>query len=143
MAHRMKDDLEEQVARLLEEAERPMRVEEILPHLGPLMPSPNDVADVLQHLAAEKKVEREGSFFHKATPVPLEKLFPGPAARADAAILVAILRETSEGLSLVQLLTQAARRGVPRERALDALTVLRTAGEAFSAGGDKLRIAKP
>lgn len=143
----IKEDLERQVARLLEEAERPMRVEEILPHLDPVMPTPNDVAEVLQELTDEKRIEREGSYFHRSTPLPLERLFGTPEQRADAQVLVDVIRELSareeRGAGLRRVLRLAQERGVPRDRALDVLAVLRNAGEAYSAGGDRLRLAKP
>lgn len=147
MSDRMKEDLERQVARLLEEAERPMRVEEIVPHLDPVMPSPNDVADVLQDLAARHEVEREGSFFAKHTPVPIERLFHTEARRDAGRKIVEIVRElderSGEGAPTPAVVRLAKERGLDTDAALDALTILRNAGEVFSVGGDRVRLAKP
>ena len=142
----MREELEKQVARLLEEAERPMRVEEILPHLDPVMPTPNDVADVLQDLASKQEVEREGSFFARPTPVPIEHLFQSPAQRKVAESLVEIIREldsaSGEGASTPALVKAATRKGHASEIVLDVLTVLRNAGEVYSVGRDRVRLAK-
>lgn len=142
----MREELERQVARLLEEAERPMRVEEILPHLDPVMPTPNDVADVLQELASKEEVEREGSFFAKPTPVPIEHLFRSPTQRKVAESLVEIIRdldETSgEGASTPALVRLAKKKGLAADAVLDVLTVLRNAGEVYSVGRDRVRLAK-
>ena len=138
----MREELERQVARLLEEAERPMRVEEILPHLGPVMPTPNDVADVLQELTQKHEVEREGSFFARPTPVPIDHLFRSPPQREVAQALVEILRGADEGLTLRALLDAARERGVSKARALDVLAVLRNAGEVYSGGRDTLLLSK-
>lgn len=146
MSERMREELERQVARLLEEAERPMRVEEILPHLHPIMPSPNDIADVLQGLAHEKRVEREGSYFARATPVPVDALFVSPASRDAARVILDVIRELDErsgdGARFPVVVKAAQKRGVPPDRTLDIVTVLRNAGEAYSVGGDRLRLAK-
>jgi hypothetical protein len=146
MSERMREELERQVARLLEEAERPMRVEEILPHLDPIMPSPNDIADVLHDLAGEKRVEREGSFYGKATPVPIDHLFVSKANRAAAVVVVDVIREldaaSGSGARYPVVVRAAQKRGVPAERVLDVVTVLKNAGEAYSVGGDRLRLAK-
>lgn len=142
----MREELERQVARLLEEAERPMRVEEILPHLDPIMPSPNDIADVLQGFAAEKKAHRDGSFFGKATPVPIDHLFSSRANRAAAEAIVGIIREldgaAGDGARFPHVVRVAQTRGIPADRVLDVVTVLKNAGEAYSVGGDRLRLAK-
>lgn len=142
----MREELERQVARLLEEAERPMRVEEILPYLDPIMPSPNDIADVLQELAQEKHVEREGSYFAKATPVPVESLFASRTSRNAANVVIEVIRELDErsgnGARFPVVVKAAQKRGVPPDRTLDVVTVLRNAGEAYSVGGDRLRLAK-
>jgi hypothetical protein len=148
MSDGMRDELERQVERLLEEAERPMRVEEILPHLDPVMPTPNDVAHILETLASEKRVDREGSFFGKATPVPVESLFKGEAEREAARAVVEIIRELDagsegEGARFPYVMLAAKRRGIPSGRVLDVVTILRNAGEAYSVGGDRLRLAKP
>lgn len=146
MPERMREELERQVARLLEEAERPMRVEEILPHLDPIMPSPNDIADVLQELANEKRVEREGSYFAKQTPVPVDTLFPSRASRDAAHVIIDVIRELDErsgmGARFPVVVKAAQKRGIPPDRTLDVVTILRNAGEAYSVGGDRLRLAK-
>lgn len=143
----MREELERQVARLLEEAERPMRVEEIVPHLDPVMPSPNDVAEVLQEMASHHEVEREGSFFAKSTPVPVDQLFTTAWQREVAERLVGIIRAmdaaSGEGASTAAILREAKREGLPPDRVLDVLTVLRTSGEVYSVGGDRMRLAKP
>lgn len=142
----MKEDLEQQVARLLEEAEKPMRVEEILPHLHAVMPTPNDIADVLQELTKDHRVEREGSYYHKATPVPIDHLFTTPLLREAASVIVEIIRElderSGEGARFPAVLKNAEKRGVPTDRALDVVAMLRNAGEAYSVGGDRIRLAK-
>jgi hypothetical protein len=146
MPERMREELERQVERLLEEAERPMRVEEILPHLHPIMPSPNDIADVLQQLADGKKLEREGSFFGKATPIPVDDLFTSSASRQAAQAIIQIIRELDEktgaGARFPVVVKTAQKRGIPPDRTLDVVTILRNAGEAYSVGGDRLRLAK-
>lgn len=146
MPERMREELERQVARLLEEAERPMRVEEILPHLDPIMPSPNDIADVLHGLAEDKRAEREGSFFGRATPVPIDHLFRSKTNRAVAEAVVTIIRQldeaSGEGAAFPRVVRAAEKRGIPRDRVLDVVTVLKNAGEAYSVGGDRLRLAK-
>lgn len=147
MPHRMREELERQVARLLEEAERPMRVEEIVPHLDPVMPSPNDVAEVLQEMATHHEVEREGSFFAKPTPVPIDHLFRLPEQRANAHAIVELIRDldgaSGEGARTPAVVKAAAGKGVSAEAALHALTILRNAGEVYSVGGDRVRLAKP
>lgn len=146
MPDKMREELERQVARLLEEAERPMRVEEILPHLDPIMPSPNDIAEVLHDLAEEKRLDRDGSFFGKATPVPIEQLFSSQANRQAAGVVVELIREmdarSGEGARFPVLLKSAQKRGIPADRVFDVVTVLKNAGEAYSVGGDRLRLAK-
>lgn len=143
----IREQLERQVARLLEEAERPMRVEEILPHLDPVMPTPNDVAAVLHDLASKREVERDGSFFTKPTPIPLGRLFGSDAQREVAARLIGIIREMDaaggEGAGTAAILRKAKREGIPADRALDVLTILRNSGEVYSVGGDRMRLAKP
>lgn len=141
----IRETLEQQVARLLEEAERPMTVEEILPHLDPVFPTTNDVADVLHKLAAEHEVEREGSLFAKATPVPLDVIFPGvPAAtRAAAEVIVEILRKGgAEGVAYPVVVRTARKAGIAPDRVLDIVTRLKKHGEAFTLAGDRLRLAK-
>lgn len=144
----MRSELEAQIVRLLEEAERPMRVEEILPHLHPVMPTPNDVADVLGDLMQRGEAERDGSFFSRLTPVPVDHLFgrSAPVHRDAAEIVVALIREldsaTGEGAPYPALFQAAARKGVPRERVIDIVTRLKHAGEAFSPRSDALRLAK-
>lgn len=138
----MRRDLEHQLVRLLEEAERPMRVEEMLPHLDPVLPTPNDLADVLAGI----RVEREGSFYRRSTPVPTAQLFPG-AAREEADVVVEILRglakTAGEGVTYPSLMRAAQRRGLPRDRVLDIVARLKQAGEAYTLGDDRLRLAKP
>ncbi|HUR68276.1 MAG TPA: hypothetical protein VM370_03450 [Candidatus Thermoplasmatota archaeon] len=147
MLDHIREDLERQVARLLEEAEKPMRVEEILPHLDAVMPDPNDVADVLQDLTAKKAVEREGSFYHRSTPVPIEHLFPLTAHREAAHVIVEIIRDldarNGDGARFPVVMKIAEKRGIPADRVLDVVAVLRNAGEAYSVGGDRIRLAKP
>ena len=142
----VREELERQVARLLEEAERPMRVEEILPHLDPIMPTPNDIADVLAALASEQQVEREGSYFRKPTPVPVERLFLTPIMRDAAMRIVDIIREldekSGEGARFPAVVKVAQERGIPPDRTLDVVAILRNAGEAYSVGSDRLRLAK-
>ncbi|HET6405401.1 MAG TPA: hypothetical protein VFH78_12205 [Candidatus Thermoplasmatota archaeon] len=146
MLDAMKEQLERQVARLLEEAERPMRVEEILPHLDPVMPTPNDVADVLQGLAQKQEVDREGSYFGKATPVPIDHLFTSERQRNAAREVVDIIRgideRSGEGARVPAVVKAALARGLEADRVLDAVTVLRNAGEVYSVGGDRIRVAK-
>lgn len=147
MTERMRDELERQVARLLEEAERPMRVEEILPHLDPVMPSPNDVAEVLHDLAEKEDVQREGSFFHKQTPIPLDSLFHVAAQKKAAEVVIAIIRELDtandeDGASFPEVVKVATERGISAGLVLDVVAVLRNAGEVYSVGGDRVRVAK-
>lgn len=147
MSDGMKDELERQVARLLEEAEKPMRVEEIIPHLDPIRPSPNDVAEVLTDLAQKRDVTRDGSFFRKPTPVPVDALFHVPAHKKAADVVLAIIRELDEandedGARFPEVLKVATDRGVPSDLVLDVVTVLRNAGEIYSVSGDKIRLAK-
>ena len=123
-----------------------MRVEEILPHLDPIMPSPNDIADVLQELSTEEKVARDGSYFAKATPVPVDALFQSKTTREAAHVVVEIIRaldeRTGDGARFPVVVKAAQKRGVPPDRVLDVVTVLKNAGEAYSVGGDRLRLAK-
>ena len=143
----MHHELERQITRLLEEAERPMRAEEILPHLDPVMPTVNDVADALNHMAYDGHVARDGSFYSKPTPVPVETLFTTDALRDAARTIVEIIREldadaNGEGARLPQVIGAAKEHGIPQPRALDVVAVLRNAGEAYSVGGDRLRLVK-
>ena len=145
----IREQLEQQVARLLEEAEKPMRAEEILPHLDPLLPTPNDIADVLQKLAADKSVKREGSFYAKPAAVPVEHVFQGapPGAIDEARAVVETLRALDEesggeGASFAAIVRAAGKRGVPRDRVLDIVTRLKQTGEVFSFRKDRLRLAK-
>lgn len=147
MTDGMREELERQVARLLKEAEKPMRVEEILPHLDPILPSPNDVAEVLSELAHQPDVTRSGSMFKKRTPVPLDRLFHASAQRRAADVILAIIRELDEkhggdGARFPEVLQVATHRGIPSDVVLDVVTVLRNAGEAYSVGGDRIRLAK-
>lgn len=143
----MERDLEEQIARLFDEAEKPMRAEEILPHLHPVMPSANDIADVLGRLADKGRLRRDGSYFARERPPPLEMLFSNvsPAQREAAETIVDIIRtldeRSGEGASLRAVVSAAQKRGIPRDRVLDVLTMLRESGEAYSVGGDRLRLA--
>lgn len=141
----VREQLERQVARLLEEAERPMRVEEILPHLDPVVPTPNDVADVLLKLTEAHAVEREGSFYGRPTPVPVEALFAEspPATKHAADVVVQILREGGvEGVPYADVVRSAGRHGLAPDRVLDIVTRLKQTGEAFVVFGDRLRLAK-
>lgn len=147
MSEGMHHELERQIERLLEEAEQPMRAEEVLPHLDPVMPSLNDIADALHQLAYNGRVARDGSFFHKATPVPVDSLFTTDSLRDAARTIVEIIREldvdaNGEGVTLPQVLGAAKEHGIPQPRALDVVAVLRNAGEAYSVGGDRLRLVK-
>lgn len=142
-------ELEQQLGRLLEEAERPMTVEEMIPHLTPIMPGPNDVADVLEGMRAKRRdpVEREGSYYRKPTPVPVPALFAGAsAATKDAAELVVdILRDLDkegEGAPLKALVRAAGKQGVPQDRTLDIVARLKLAGEVYQAVGDRLHLTK-
>lgn len=141
----MRKQLEDQVARVLEEAERPMTAEEILPHLDPVSPTPNDVADVLAGLSDRRAVERDGSYFRRATPIPLASLFPEPM-RDDAAKVIALMRtldaKTGEGARYAVLVKLAQDRGLSADRVLDIVTRLKHRGEAYSVGGDRLRLSK-
>lgn len=143
----MRDDVEEQVRRLLEEAERPMTVEEILPHLSPVMPTPNDVAAVLDDLQRAGRAEREGSYYAMPTPVPVEALFDTPALREAARVVVELIREldarTGEGAPYAALVRAAKARGVPPDRVLDVVTRLKHKGEAYEPKGSALRLSKP
>lgn len=147
MSEGMSEDLERQLARLLEEAERPMSVEEIFPHVHPVTPSLNDIADSLARLATEGTVEREGSYFFRSTPVPIDKLFATAPQRETARAIVEIIREldakTGEGARLPAVLRVAKIKGFDVDRVLDVMAVLRNAGEAYSVGGDRMRLAKP
>lgn len=148
MTETMEEELARQVARLLEEAERPMRVEEILPHLDPIVPSPNDVADTLSRLASKKEVSREGSFFSKPTPVPIDTLFRTTAQRDAARVVVDLVRaldadSAGDGAQERAVLKAAGARGISVSRAIDAMAVLRNAGEVYSVGSDRVRLAKP
>ena len=144
-----RQELERQLGRLLEEAEKPMTIEEMIPHLNPIMPGPNDVADVLEAMRADKRsrVEREGSYYRKPTPVPVPALFAqaGPAHVDAAERVVGILREMDaegEGVPLRALLRGAHEQGVPQDRALDVLARLKLAGEVYQAVGDRLHLTK-
>lgn len=147
MSEGMHRELEQQIERLLAEAERAMRAEEILPHLDPVMPNVNDIADALQQLTYHGRVARDGSFFSKPTPVPVDSLFTTDALRNAARTIVEIIREldadaNGEGARLPQVIGAAKEHGIPQPRALDVVAVLRNAGEAYSVGGDRLRLAK-
>ena len=142
-------ELERQVERLLEEAEKPMTVEEMIPHLNPIMPGPNDVADVLEALRAKKRapVEREGSYYRKPTPVPVTELFAATSEthRDAAEQVVDIIREMDregDGAPLKRLVRVAGERGVPQDRVLDIVARLKLAGEVYQAVGDRLHLTK-
>lgn len=141
-------ELARQLERLLEEAERPMTIEEMIPHLHPIMPGPNDVADVLGEMRErDARLEREGSYWRKPTPVPVKDIFPeaGPAHRDAAEVVVEALRELDvegEGAPLRKLLQTAKTRGVPQDRALDIVARLKLAGEVWQAVGDRLHLTK-
>lgn len=142
-------ELERQLERLLEEAERPMTVEEMIPHLTPIMPGPNDVADALETMRskAHGAVEREGSYYRKPTPVPVPSIFAAtsPATRDAAALVVNILRDLDregDGAPLKALMRAADRQGVPPDRTLDILARLKLAGEVYQAVGDRLHLTK-
>lgn len=141
-------ELGRQLGRLLEEAERPMTIEEMIPHLHPIMPGPNDVADVLEEMRGkDPRMEREGSYWRKPTPVPVEGIFPeaGPGHREAAEAVVEVLRELDvegEGAPLRKVLDAAGSRGVPRDRALDIVARLKLAGEVYQAVGDRLHLTK-
>lgn len=140
-------ELERQLERLLEEAEKPMTIEEMIPHLDPIMPGPNDVADVLENLRggpASAPVEREGSYWRKPSRVPVDHMF-GPAIRDAAGTIVDLLREMDpegEGTPYPRLVQEARARGVPPDRVLDIVTRLKHAGEVYEAMGSRLRLTK-
>lgn len=142
MSDGMRRAVERQLARLLEEAEKPMRVEEMLPFIDPVMPTLNDLTDVL----AGMRVEREGSFYRRSTPVPTAALFAG-AARQDADVVVELIRgidkRTGNGASYPSLVRAAKERGIERDRVLDIVARLKQAGEAYTLPDDRLRLAKP
>lgn len=123
-----------------------MRVEEILPHLGPVMPTPNDIAEVLERLAQRHAVERDGSYFARVTPVPIDTLFASEPQREAARAIVEIVREidekTGEGARMPLIVRAAKERGFDNERVLDVMAILRNAGEVYSVGSDRVRIAK-
>ena len=126
-----------------------MTIEEMIPHLDPIMPGPNDVADVLEGLRARPKggVEREGSYYRKPTPVPVERVFQGASAEhLDAVqLVVGLLREMDnegEGTPFPRLVQTAKARGVAPDRVIDIVARLKLAGEVYSASGDRLRLTK-
>lgn len=145
MPDEMRRELARQVERLLEEAEKPMTIEEMVPHLDPILPGPNDVADVLEDIRRRRgDLEREGSYWRRPTPVPVASLFPA-ASRPMAETVVDLLRELDEdeqGASYARVVAMAQRKGVPPDRVLDVVTRLKHAGEAYSVGGDRLRLSK-
>lgn len=145
----IRGELERQVERLLEEAERPMTIEEMLPHLDPVMPTPNDVADVLAGLAERSDVRRDGSYYAKPTPVPVDHIFAAapPRHRQKARTVVELIRaldeeDGGEGASLQALLRAAGERGINREEVLDVVSRLRIHGEAYSPRKDSVRLTK-
>ena len=124
-----------------------MRAEEILPHLDPVSPTLNDIADALNHMAYGGQLARDGSYFSKPTPVPVDTLFTTDSLRTAARTIVEIIREldadaNGEGARLPQVIGAAREHGIPQPRALDVVAVLRNAGEAYSVGGDRLRLVK-
>lgn len=138
--------IERQLDRLLEEAERPMTIEEMIPHLDPVLPGPNDLADVLEAMRQRAKdaVEREGSYWRKATPVPLGSIFPAQST-PNAEVVVDLLRELDaegDGAPYPTLVARARERGVPPDRVLDVVTRLKHAGEVYEASGRRLRLTK-
>lgn len=137
--------IEDDVTHVLEEAERPMSAEEILPHLHPIMPSANDIADALASLSARGDVEREGSYYRRHAVVPIDTLF-APPLREQATQIVELIRaldrKSGHGARLGVVLKAAEGRGVPSDRTLDIIARLRIEGEAYSVGGDRLRLAK-
>ena len=142
-------ELERQLERLLEEAEKPMTVEEMIPHLNPIMPGPNDVADVLEQLRAKRRnrVEREGSYYRKPTPVPVPELFAATSeSHRDAAeLVVELIREMDregDGAPLKRLVRDARQQGVPQDKVLDIVARLKLAGEVYQAVGDRLHLTK-
>lgn len=144
----MRDELEEQVSRLMEEAERPMRVEEIIPHLSPVMPSANDVAEILAAMLRKDEVERDGSFYARSKESRVDEVFQGtsPTHREAARIVVDLIRQmderTGRGAPYSALLKAAAKRGVDQERVFDIVTRLKHKGEAYMPEGNTLRMAK-
>lgn len=140
-------ELGRQLERLLEEAEKPMTIEEMIPHLDPIMPGPNDVADILEELRGRRAgaaLEREGSYWRKAAPVPVEHLF-AKGIRDEADTVVGLLREMDhdgEGTPYARLVQLAKEKGVPPERVFDIVTRLKHAGEVYEAHGSRLRLTK-
>lgn len=122
-----------------------MTVEEIVPHLDPILPDPNDVADVLEEMrrAREAALEREGSYWRLPTPVPVESMFP-PPVHDDARLVVDLLRELDgdEGAGIADVVRKAGERGVARDTAIDVLTRLKMAGEAVEVARGRLSLAK-
>lgn len=145
MLDHVRKELERQLERLLEEAERPMTVEEIVPHLDPIQPDPNDVADVLEEMrrTREASLEREGSYWRLPTPVPVESIFPATVHDA-ARTVVELLRELQgeEGASIAAIVRKAGEKGIPRDTAIDVLTRLKMAGEAVEVARGRLSLAK-
>lgn len=144
----MRRDLERQLQRLLEEAEKPMTIEEMIPHLDPIMPGPNDVADVLDELRRARggvaALEREGSYWRRPAAVPVEHLF-AQGVRDAAGTVVELLREMDqdgEGTPYARLVQRAKEKGVPAERVFDIVTRLKHAGEVYEARGSRLRLTK-
>lgn len=147
MGDEMRDELERQVARLLKEVERPMSVEEIVPHLSPVMPTPNDVADVLEEFRRRGEIRREGSYYRRPANVPVEHVFAraSPEHREMARTVVALLRDLDsegEGTPLPALVQAAAKRGVPQEKVVDILTRLKQSGEVYSPKANRYRLLK-
>lgn len=141
----MQRALEEQIARILEEAEKPMTAEEIVPHLDPILPTPTDVAEALRELSRRLPIERDGSYYRRPAAVPIASLFAEPL-REDAQQVVELIRtldrKSGHGARLPVLVNAAERRGLSRDRVLDIVAKLTIEGEAYSIGGDRLRMAK-
>lgn len=144
----IRSELERQLEVLLGEAEKPMTIEEMLPHLDPVMPTPNDLADVLGELARKSDVRRDGSYYARPTPVPIDHLFQGASrerrdmARTIVELIRALDEETGEGASLKSLLSAAKERGIPRDVVLDIVSRLEINGEAYSPRKDSVRLTK-
>lgn len=141
-------ELERQLETLLGEAEKPMTIEEIVPHLHPVMPTANDIADILADLVGKSDVRRDGSYYARPTPVPIDQLFrdAGARRRNAARTIVELIRalddESGEGASLSALLQATSQRGISREDVLDVLSTLRVGGEAYSPRKDSVRLTK-